>query len=345
MSDQMGESHSEDEATLHDDTQTKTPDDEINADVRVEPRASDEFASNSPDDTPTVPRGSTSLFGSMGAEQTDSDTASSGQRDHPKGDDSSIPPLANPELLNPIRDLERLRGRGILSDEEFESKKRLILDDPTTGEIATAQPDVPLLGETRAEGSGTETPAPTRVCPRCSVQSTTEGEFCPQCGASFTRRRRSLTRRGKWIGVALLAVLILGGAGTGLALKMNHDHHVRAQARAAAARAKTLADEAAAQAVADDAARSTRHEYVRALESSVLKDARSQAKTGVLTGPITRVSCTPLGGGSTDDLTALTGTFQCIAVNKRDSDGTESGYVFSATINWNDGSYSWRLGV
>ena len=76
----------------------------------------------------------------------------------------------------------------------------------------------------------------------------------------------------------------------------------------------------------------------------MLKDAQKREAEGRLTGPFSRSSCTPLGGGSIDDLTAKTGTFECIAVNKKDDDGTESGYVFSATVNWDTGEYQWRLG-
>ncbi len=66
-------------------------------------------------------------------------------------------------------------------------------------------------------------------------------------------------------------------------------------------------------------------------------------KSQSLTGPILSASCTPLGGGSADDLTSLTGTFECIAVNKENVDGTSSGYRFSATINSNK-DYTWHLG-
>jgi hypothetical protein len=44
------------------------------------------------------------------------------------------------------------------------------------------------------------------------------------------------------------------------------------------------------------------------------------------------------------DLDALTGTFECIAVNKKNTDGSSEGYRFASTINWNEGSYSWHLG-
>ena len=101
---------------------------------------------------------------------------------------------------------------------------------------------------------------------------------------------------------------------------------------------------AAAKQATDAAERKVRKAIVTALEDSVLKDAQERVTTGVLKGPISLASCTPLGGGSSDDLTAITGTFQCIAVNKTNPDGSSSGYRFSATVNWNDGSYSWHLG-
>jgi hypothetical protein len=46
---------------------------------------------------------------------------------------------------------------------------------------------------------------------------------------------------------------------------------------------------------------------VTQLQRSVTKDARKSVDAGVLDGPILNTQCTPLGGGSTDDLTALTG--------------------------------------
>ena len=77
----------------------------------------------------------------------------------------------------------------------------------------------------------------------------------------------------------------------------------------------------------------------------MVKDARDKVTAQLLTGPILSASCTPLGGGSADDLTALSGTFECFAVNKKNTDGTYSGYTFNATVNWNDGSYTWRLAI
>jgi ribosomal protein L40E len=42
--------------------------------------------------------------------------------------------------------------------------------------------------EPSAEPSGTEQRLPTRVCRKCSTQSQTTAELCPNCGARFVRR-------------------------------------------------------------------------------------------------------------------------------------------------------------
>jgi hypothetical protein len=209
-------------------------------------------------------------------------------------------------------------------------------------------PETP--NQSSSEGIGSD-PHPTeqmpvKVCPRCSVQSQTTGNFCPQCAAPYSgpQPRRKISKR---IVVGVVAALVVAGSATGLALKVSHDNQVTTQrvAAADAAQAKADADAAAAAAkkAADDQTRVERKAQVSELEAAILKDAKERVKSQTLTGPILSASCTPLGGGSADDLTALTGTFECIAVNKTNADGTASGYRFSATINWNK-DYTWHLG-
>jgi hypothetical protein len=78
--------------------------------------------------------------------------------------------------------------------------------------------------------------ASVKVCPNCSVQERTTGNFCPHCGSSYLRKRTpeaarragGLTKRAKIIGGVALAVVVLGGAGAGAALKINHDNDVQA---------------------------------------------------------------------------------------------------------------------
>lgn len=194
----------------------------------------------------------------------------------------------------------------------------------------------------------------TKVCRKCSVQNEAFGNFCPSCGAAYTVQRR-LAKVNKRILLIVAVALIAVIAGIGITLNIQHTNQVNAEQAAAASAAeaqnkreaeatRAAAAATAAKQAADASKRTERKLIVTALEDSILKDAGSRVTKGVLTGPITRASCTPLGGGSSDDLTAITGTFQCIAVNKTDPDGSSSGYRFSATVNWNEASYSWHLG-
>lgn len=201
----------------------------------------------------------------------------------------------------------------------------------------------------------TDSPEPqTKVCRKCSVQSLTVGGYCPSCGTPYVARRRFANVNKRLVAIAA-AVLIIAVAGIAISLNIQHTNQVNAEQAAAASAAEaetkrqaeaTRASQAAtaAKQAADATKRAQRKLIVTSLEDSILKDAESRVAKGVLDGPITRASCTPLGGGSSDDLTAITGTFQCIAVNKTEADGSSSGYRFSATVNWNDASYSWHLG-
>ncbi|MBT2519768.1 zinc ribbon domain-containing protein [Arthrobacter sp. ISL-28] len=230
--------------------------------------------------------------------------------------------------------------------------------DAPTEKIAAQdkQPEPAASTDQTTESVEFEEP-PAKVCPKCSVQTQTAGNFCPHCGAAYTRQRQ-IPKLSKRVILSAVGALIIAIAGLAIALSIQHNNQVNSEMAAAAAAAEAQqereAEEARASAAAsasaaakeeaDSAERVKRTAIVTALEESVLKDAKSRVDKGVLDGPITRASCTPLGGGSTDDLTAITGTFECIAVNKTEADGSESGYRFSATANWNEASYSWHLG-
>jgi type II secretory pathway pseudopilin PulG len=190
-----------------------------------------------------------------------------------------------------------------------------------------------------------------RVCPKCSAQGLTSGDHCPHCGASYTRRKgriRGASRRAKLIVGGVIALLLIGGAVTGVLLKVQHDNNVAAKHKQQQQQAqqKAAAQAQAQQAIdqANQEKRALRAGIVTSLQDSVTKDAKKNVDQGLLTGPITSTSCTPVGGGSTDDLTAHTGNFTCIAVNKANSDGSSEGYRYSATVNYDDGSYTWHLG-
>ncbi len=233
-------------------------------------------------------------------------------------------------------------------------------DKPQRDDASLPEPDAEPTRQGDATEQATTAQAFTKVCPRCSVQTETAGNFCPHCGMAYGNRSRSRGARvkefarskaGKRVALGVILALVLAGVGTGVGLKIRHDNEVRAEQVAAAKENKLKEDTARAEAAAaaakqeaDEEERRSRRDAIKELEASIVKDAKARVTAKELTGPILSASCNPLGGGSTDDLTALTTTFECIAVNKVEPDGQSSGYVFSATINWNEGNYTWHLG-
>jgi hypothetical protein len=198
---------------------------------------------------------------------------------------------------------------------------------------------------------------PTKVCPKCSIQEATGGAFCPHCGAPYEGRRRKRPSR-RVLAAGLVLVVVAGGAGAAVA-KHSHDQKVhrqevaaerarqvaaakRREAAAEAARVEGAAKSAAAAKKAENAiARSVRASIVTSIRKSITKDARKDVAEGLLDGPITGTTCQLLSSSS---LSSHTGRYQCIAVNKTSADGTQEGYRFAATANYDTGSYTWHLG-
>jgi len=187
----------------------------------------------------------------------------------------------------------------------------------------------------------------TKVCANCSTQTQTAGTYCPNCGKAFVRVRPWSSGRFRVALFVTASVLVLGCGAIVVNQVVAHNTEVAAQdeaQRVADVQATKAAEAARAKTAEDSAERASRAIAVTGVEASITTDAQQQVTEGTLDGPIIKSSCTPLGGGSTDDLTAITTTFSCIAVNVENADGTSRGYRFSATVNWNDGSYSWHLG-
>lgn len=162
-------------------------------------------------------------------------------------------------------------------------------------------------------------------------------------------------KTGRWLAIAVAVLLLLGLAGGGIAWKIAHDDRV------AAAKAEAAAEEAAAEerereerrAENQRAAREQRDESERAsrrasaaeIEGSVKTMAEGHVSDGLIDGPILEVSCSPVGGGSTDDLTEQTTVFECFVGHTDNGDGTMSGYTYNATMNWSTGRYTYSLGA
>ena len=161
-------------------------------------------------------------------------------------------------------------------------------------------------------------------------------------------------KRRKIILIAGATLLVVAGLLVGgLALKGANDRQVASAKIAkihtaeqlAAAEAKASAEAAVeAKRVKDDAERAGRVEAVTGIEASVKTMAEKDVAESLLDGPILSVKCSPIGSGSTNDLTQLTSVFECFAANKDNGDGSQSGYTFHANMNWSDGSYTYGLG-
>ncbi|MCL2533060.1 MAG: DUF2510 domain-containing protein [Nocardiaceae bacterium] len=151
------------------------------------------------------------------------------------------------------------------------------------------------------------------------------------------------------IALTILAVVVLGSIGVVIAVKMSHDSKVEEERRVAAAAAQEEADRAATAAAAkkksDDSERTRRSLTVSQLEGSVKTLAEEHVSKSILDGPILDVSCSPVGGGSTDDLTETTTVFECFAANEDAGDGKMRGYKYHATVNWTAGTYTYGLGA
>jgi type II secretory pathway pseudopilin PulG len=225
---------------------------------------------------------------------------------------------------------------------------------PETDAVASIEfpPPAPITATNWAPpGAANIGGVPTRVCPSCAALCHVAGEFCPHCGASFNpvRPRSGVSTRVKVAAWGVIALLVLGGAGVAVAIKLHHDSQVAAQHRRAAAAAaarRAAAQQAAQQAqAARQAEIATRQSLESQLQTDVTNDATQKANSGVLSnGPALSTTCTPISGGSSQDLSQSTGTYSCLAAYQTNSDGTSTGYGYTGTINFDSGMISWQLG-
>ena len=81
------------------------------------------------------------------------------------------------------------------------------------------------------------------------------------------------------------------------------------------------------------------------IEASVRTMAEDHVAQGFTDGPIISVTCSPVGGGSTDDLTETTTVFDCFVATNDNGDGTMSGVKYHSTVNWSSGSYTYGAGA
>ena len=192
-----------------------------------------------------------------------------------------------------------------------------------------------------------------RVCRKCSTQAQTNGEFCPHCGARYSRKKRS--KKTRRLLFAIPTVMVIAAAVVAAVLIVQHNHQVTVRHHAAHVAAVAAAHRRAAQHAAaeeqlaitrsaaklkQDEARIERASLISALQGAVKKDAEKDVSDGTLTGTILKVQCQP---GTAADATASIANYTCLAATS-ESGGELNGYRFTANINTQTGSYTWRLG-
>ncbi|NYD66062.1 DUF2510 domain-containing protein [Agromyces atrinae] len=150
----------------------------------------------------------------------------------------------------------------------------------------------------------------------------------------------------------LVAVLLVVGGGA-LVWKLVTDQQAAVAAQEAADRAavkeeaaQRAADaKAAAAKEAEASERKLRADSVPGIEDSIRAMAEKHIADGLIDGPVLSIDCSPVNGGSTDDLTEQTTVFECFVANVDNGDGTLSGYSYNSTMNWDTGSYTYGIGA
>lgn len=168
----------------------------------------------------------------------------------------------------------------------------------------------------------------------------------PEPDTATPARRRHLTRKPVVLGLLVLALTGVGGT---VAWKIDHDAQVAAQVtaaeEAAEREAQRLAAEQDAQERRDEAERAMRARSVAGIESSIETMAGEHVAEGMYDGPVLDVSCSPVNGGSTDNLTETTTVFECFVATEELGDGRMRGFKYHATMNWTSGEYTYGFGA
>ncbi len=170
--------------------------------------------------------------------------------------------------------------------------------------------------------------------------------------------------RRLWIWGAVVTLLIVGiivGTGSFVIADRNRaraaaEASVQAAEEASIRAAEEAAEEAASIEAAEEAAqreqdredreeRNSRRETVTEIEESISEMAEGHIAQGILDGQVISTSCSPVAGGSLEDLTEQTTVFDCFVATEDNGDGTMYGYHYHSTMNWNSGDYTYGFGA
>ena len=83
---------------------------------------------------------------------------------------------------------------------------------------------------------------------------------------------------------------------------------------------------------------------VQQIEDAVSTLAAEHIKNGLISGKVLNTNCTPISGYSLENLQQSSTTFDCFVTTKDNGDGTQTGYSYTAVMDWIAGSYTYKLG-
>lgn len=172
--------------------------------------------------------------------------------------------------------------------------------------------------------------------------------------------------RLKWALASAGLILVLAVGGTVAAVVISDAREAESAAELAAAAAaeeaaaaeqvlaeQEAAEEAAAreesealeaEQAAQQAERDRRERLVPEIEDSIQEMAEGHVDEGIVDGPVLEVGCSPVSGGSMEDLSQQTTVFECFVATEENDNGTYTGYYYNATMNWSTGRYTYGFG-
>lgn len=204
-----------------------------------------------------------------------------------------------------------------------------------------------------------------KACIACAEAIQKDATLCRHCGTkqddpNFQRHNQeaspqssttpqNMLGRNKIIlaagalGVLLVAGLVVGGFVSSQLAEDQRRAEAKASSEAWLAQReedrKKREEEAAKQAEVNQ-----RIVSVQQIEDSVSDLAKKHLSQGVIGGRFLETNCTPISGYSLDNLEQSSTTFDCFVATKDNGDGTRSGYSYTAVMDWDSGSYTYKLG-
>lgn len=140
--------------------------------------------------------------------------------------------------------------------------------------------------------------------------------------------------------VALATLAAIGGIVGAVTAEQQRQEEILAAEEAVEAQARAEAERVAA---AEQLERDARATLLTQVEASVKSEAEKAQSNGWIDGSsIIAATCTPISG-SLDDLLAASTNFECFSAYKDNGDGTQSGWFWDVTVNWDTGAYTWEM--